>query len=109
MYWNANKNEIISTVVGVGAFALTTGLAVVTGGTSMLLVGVAVGAFQSGLDSYLNQRNSGFAVDWGTVGKESLKGGVISGIAGGIGGGLFGVDNICTRAQIVTFLYAAQA
>ena len=28
-------------------------------------------------------------------------------ITGGIGGGLFGADNDCTRAQIVTFLYRA--
>ena len=28
-----------------------------------------------------------------------------NGITGGIGGGLFGPDNNCTRAQIVTFLY----
>ena len=28
-----------------------------------------------------------------------------NGITGGIGGGLFGSDNDCTRAQIVTFLY----
>ena len=27
------------------------------------------------------------------------------GITGGIGGGLFGSDNDCTRAQIVTFIY----
>ena len=27
------------------------------------------------------------------------------GITGGIGNGLFGSDNNCTRAQIVTFLY----
>ena len=30
-----------------------------------------------------------------------------NGITGGIGGGLFGSDNTCTRAQIVTFLYRA--
>ena len=54
----------------------------------MFVIGMGTGAFQSGLDSYLNQRNSGFAVDWGTVGKETLKGGVISGIAGGMGGAL---------------------
>ena len=30
-----------------------------------------------------------------------------NGITGGIGGGLFGSDNDCTRAQIVTFLYRA--
>ena len=30
-----------------------------------------------------------------------------SGITGGIGGGLFGSDNNCTRAQIVTFLFRA--
>ena len=30
-----------------------------------------------------------------------------NGITGGIGGGLFGADNDCTRAQIVTFLYRA--
>ena len=29
------------------------------------------------------------------------------GITGGIGNGLFGSDNNCTRAQIVTFLYRA--
>lgn len=52
----------------------------------MFVIGMGTGAFQSGLDSYLNQRNSGFAVDWGTVGKETLKGGVLSGIAGGVGG-----------------------
>ena len=28
-----------------------------------------------------------------------------NGVTGGIGGGLFGSDNNCTRAQIVTFLY----
>ena len=27
------------------------------------------------------------------------------GITGGIGNGLFGSDNNCTRAQVVTFLY----
>ena len=32
---------------------------------------------------------------------------VENGITSGIGGGLFGVDNACTRAQIVTFLYKA--
>lgn len=30
-----------------------------------------------------------------------------NGVTGGIGGGLFGPDNTCTRAQIVTFLYRA--
>ena len=30
-----------------------------------------------------------------------------NGITGGIGGGLFGSDNDCTRAQIVTFMYRA--
>ena len=30
---------------------------------------------------------------------------VENGVTNGIGGGLFGPDNICTRAQIVTFLY----
>ena len=30
-----------------------------------------------------------------------------NGITGGIGGGLFGSDNTCTRAQIVTFLHRA--
>ena len=30
-----------------------------------------------------------------------------NGVTGGIGGGLFGSDNNCTRAQIVTFLYRA--
>ena len=30
-----------------------------------------------------------------------------NGVTGGIGGGLFGSDNTCTRAQIVTFLYRA--
>lgn len=30
-----------------------------------------------------------------------------NGVTGGIGGGLFGPDNDCTRAQIVTFLYRA--
>ena len=30
-----------------------------------------------------------------------------NGITGGIGGGLFGSDNNCTRAQIVTFLFRA--
>jgi hypothetical protein len=28
-------------------------------------------------------------------------------ITNGIGGGLFGVDDMCNRAQIVTFLYRA--
>ena len=28
-----------------------------------------------------------------------------NGVTGGIGGGLFGSNNNCTRAQIVTFLY----
>ena len=32
---------------------------------------------------------------------------VKNGITSGIGGGLFGTDNICSRAQIVTFLYKA--
>lgn len=31
-----------------------------------------------------------------------------NGITGGIGGGLFGSDQSCTRAQIVTFLYRAR-
>ena len=30
-------------------------------------------------------------------------------VTSGIGGGMFGVDATCTRAQIVTFLYAALA
>ena len=30
-------------------------------------------------------------------------------VTSGIGGGLFGVVNTCTRAQIVTFMYAALA
>ena len=30
-----------------------------------------------------------------------------NGITGGIGNGLFGSNNTCTRAQIVTFLYRA--
>ena len=30
-----------------------------------------------------------------------------NGITGGIGGGLFGSNNNCTRAQIVTFLYSS--
>ena len=30
-----------------------------------------------------------------------------NGVTGGIGGGLFGSDNNCTRAQIVTFIYRA--
>ena len=30
-----------------------------------------------------------------------------NGVTGGIGGGLFGSDNTCTRAQIVTFLHRA--
>ena len=32
---------------------------------------------------------------------------VENGITGGIGNGLFGPENTCTRAQVVTFLYAA--
>lgn len=32
---------------------------------------------------------------------------VENGITNGIGDGLFGPDNSCTRAQIVTFLYRA--
>lgn len=32
---------------------------------------------------------------------------VENGVTSGIGGGLFGPDNHCTRAQIVTFLYHA--
>ena len=32
-----------------------------------------------------------------------------NGITTGIGGGLFGADNVCTRAQIVTFLWRAMA
>ncbi|MBO4212187.1 MAG: S-layer homology domain-containing protein, partial [Oscillospiraceae bacterium] len=30
-----------------------------------------------------------------------------NGVTAGIGGGLFGVNNTCTRAQIITFLYKA--
>ena len=30
-----------------------------------------------------------------------------NGVTGGIGDGLFGADNDCTRAQIVTFLFRA--
>ena len=32
---------------------------------------------------------------------------VKNGITSGIGGGLFGTNAVCTRAQIVTFLYKA--
>ena len=32
---------------------------------------------------------------------------VENGITGGVGEGLFGPDRVCTRAQVVTFLYAA--
>ena len=38
---------------------------------------------------------------------ESITWAVENGITTGIGGGLFGPDNDCTRAQIVTFLYRA--
>ena len=38
---------------------------------------------------------------------EAVKWAVENGITNGIGGGLFGPDNDCTRAQIVTFLYRA--
>ena len=37
----------------------------------------------------------------------AVKWAVDNGITNGIGGGLFGPDNDCTRAQIVTFLYRA--
>ena len=30
-----------------------------------------------------------------------------NGVTAGIGDGLFGVNNTCTRAQIITFLYKA--
>ena len=77
---------MLQVAVGVGAFALTAALTVATGGTAMLVAGTAIGALQGGINSYLDQRNSGFKTDWATVGKEAFKGGVISGIAGGIGG-----------------------
>ena len=98
-FWNDNKNELI---MG-GALVLTSALTFATGGTAMLLIGIGTGAFQSGLSSYLNQKNSGFAVDWGAVGKEALKGGIISGIAGGIGGVLANVAkplNFCGKAAM---------
>ena len=38
---------------------------------------------------------------------QPVKWAVENGVTSGIGGGLFGPDNACTRAQIVTFLYHA--
>ena len=39
---------------------------------------------------------------------DRLKGNLMKyGITSGIGGGLFGTSAVCSRAQIVTFLYKA--
>ena len=38
---------------------------------------------------------------------DAVAWGVQKGVTNGIGNGLFGPDNSCTRAQIVTFLYRA--
>ena len=40
---------------------------------------------------------------------EAVKWATDNGITNGIGGGLFGPDNDCTRAQIVTFLWRLYA
>ena len=45
-----------------------------------------MGAFTSGLNSYIDQTANGGAVDWGTLALDTLEGGIIGGISGGIGG-----------------------
>ena len=85
-WWEKNKTTVAKVAVGIGGIALTVGLTALTGGAGMLLIGAGVGAFTSGLNSYIDQTANGGAVDWGTLARDTLQGGVIGGISGGVGG-----------------------
>ncbi len=85
VWWTRNKAAAVKTLIGIGAFALTAVTAVATGGASLLLVGAAIGAVQYGSNSLVDQNYSIYAVDYGKVATESLKGGVVGALeaAGG--------------------------
>ena len=85
-WWEKNKTTVAKVAVGIGGIALTVGLTALTGGAGMLLIGAGVGAFTSGLNSYIDQTANGGKVDWGTLARDTLQGGVIGGISGGVGG-----------------------
>ena len=65
-----------------------TAAAVATGPLGMVLLGAASGALMSGGMSVITQKMEGKDVDWSTVGREALIGG-LAGAAGGVVGGIF--------------------
>ena len=85
VWWNRNKASVIKGLVGLGAFALTAVATAATGGLGLVFAGAAVGAWQYGANSLVDQNYSIYKVDYAKVGKEALKGGVISVISGGAG------------------------
>ena len=85
VWWNRNKASVIKGLVGLGAFALTAVATAATGGLGLVFAGAAVGAWQYGANSLVDQNYSIYKVDYAKVGKEALKGGVISIISGGAG------------------------
>lgn len=102
-WWNEHKVGVAKVAVaGVGMAASIT-LNALTGGTMMPIIGAGVGAVQNALNSIIDQMSSTGRVDWGTVGHESLKGGVIGAISGGIGGyfaGLTGPLHFCGQSAM---------
>ncbi len=85
VWWNRNKASVIKGLVGLGAFALTAVATAATGGLGLVFAGAAVGAWQYGANSAIDQSYSIYKVDYAEIGKETLKGGVISLISGGVG------------------------
>ena len=65
-----------------------TAAAVATGPLGMVLLGAASGALMSGGMSVITQKMEGKDVDWSTVGRDALIGG-LAGAAGGVVGGIF--------------------
>lgn len=58
MWWFRNKAAAIKGLIGVGAFALTAVAATATGGAGLVLVGAAIGAWQYGSNSLIDQNYS---------------------------------------------------
>jgi len=87
--WVNDNMELILTVVVIAAvIAVTIATAGVGGVAAGILIGAALGAASSAALDVISQ---GFAngfdnINWGSVGKAAVVGGILGGIGGGIGG-----------------------
>lgn len=83
--WYTDRGRIIGDTVGFAIDVAGMGIKLLPG-VPDFLVDMGTNTLRGGINSYLNQQNYGYKVDWGTVAVDSLTDGTMNALADMVGG-----------------------